>query len=225
MLATLSGKGPPATADRVFGQLRAQGALNLEETRRWIESMLNEGRWSTAYGHWAGIALAAGDRRLTAVHNGGFEHPPSNLGFDWRLAAVPGVYTETGPTEGASGTAAAHIHFLGRPVPRADLEQPLLLAPGPHQLSFRVRASELRSDQGLRWTLTCAGQSQAFVQGPAIDGDFDWKTLSMRFEIPRDCPGQWLRLGNPAAQGSSQVVSGDLWLDDVRIVSAGKAAQ
>lgn len=224
MLATLSGKAPPAVADHVFAQLRAHNALGPEETRDWLQSMLQQGRWSTAYSHWSGIALASG-QKLTAVYNGGFEQAPTDMGFDWRLATIPGVHTQIVATDGASGTAAAHVNFLGRPVPRADLEQPLLLAAGRYTMHFRARAGDLRSDQGLRWTLTCSNQAQPFAQGPALDGSFDWQTISMAIDVPVDCPGQWLRLTNPAPGGSSQSVSGDAWFDDFRIMPVTPPSQ
>ena len=121
---------------------------------------------------------------------------------------------------GASGTQAAHFHFIGRPAGGGGLQQPLLLAPGDYQLSLRAKAEFLHSEGGLQWIVRCAGGPTVAELGP-LEGSFDWDTRRVAFTVPADrCPGQWLELRNPAVRGSAQVVSGDLWIDDIAIAPA-----
>ncbi|UWX04058.1 hypothetical protein H1235_00670 [Pseudoxanthomonas sp. NC8] len=49
--------------------------------------------------------------------------------------------------------------------------------------------------------------------------------MTVPVEVPADCPGQWLRLNNPAPTRSTQWIEGELWLDDARILPAVQASE
>lgn len=216
MLKALLTTATPEASGRVLGALRQQGSLDDEEFRGWLAQLIRQDRWGEAYGRWAGnLDLHGGV--LPAVYNGGFDTEPSGTGFDWRILRVPGVLLEFAPDTGAKGPVA-HASFLGRAVARVNLEQPLLLAPGPYRLTVRMRADDLRSDSGLEWTVTCAGRGGKLASSEHLQGTSGWRQLAMDFEVPpNECPGQWLRLRNPAPRGSAQRISGEIWFDDVAI--------
>ena len=154
------------------------------------------------------------------LHDGGFEQPVTGQAFGWRFVDASGTYTEIGPAPGATGQAA-HFVFLGRPVRGGSLEQPLVLPPGAYRLRMRLMAQALQSQQGLEWTMTCDGQPRPFAIGDRIKGSFDWRETSIEFVVPaRGCAGQWLRLRNPAPNGSASKVTGDLWVDDLALGGA-----
>lgn len=204
-------------AGAVFAALRESGHIEEAELSYWLDALMAAGEWGLAYSYWASSLDLASGEALPMLYNGDFERPPSQQGFDWRTGLRPGSYTEFEPAAGARGQAA-HMVFSGRPVDLADLEQALALQPGRYRLSMRLRAVSLRSDQGLRWTLTCEGQPNPLAIGAPIEGTFDWRTASMDFLVPKTgCPGQRLRLDNPAPPGSASSVSGDLWVDDLRL--------
>lgn len=216
-LAILNKEGTPVALDQVYAWLQQHGELSKDETGRWLDRMLADRRWGEAYAHWVGTLGPGGARRLTPVHDGGFEVDPSGQGFGWRNDPVPGVFTDLEAGTGQNGSRAAHLHFIGRPAARGNLRQALLLAPGSFRLTLRARTDFLRSDQGLQWAVRCdKGATLATIAIP--DGSEGWRLLSTNFEVPADkCPGQWLELRNPAVSGSAQQVSGDLWIDDVAI--------
>jgi tetratricopeptide (TPR) repeat protein len=212
---------PPVRA--LYARLRESGGLSPAETARWLDELMRAGEWGAAYAHWASQA-AAGEGALPAVYNGGFEQTPSGSGFDWRLQRIAGTVTTIVPTPGGSGQAA-RIEFLGRQVAQAGLQQALLLPPGRHRVSMRTRAQGLRSDQGLEWVLECAGEAGVAGRSGRIGGDHGWRGLSWDAVVPaEDCPGQWLRLRNPAPKGTASTVAGTLWIDDVRIVPLARDA-
>lgn len=204
-------------ASAVFLALRDSGDLNEAQTSYWLDALMSAGRWDEARRYWAsGLPRDAGEP-VPLVYNGSFEQPSSQQGFDWRTGRQKGSYTEFEATEGSDGQAA-HMVFSGRPVDLADIEQALAMAAGDYVLSMRLRAVALRSDQGLRWIVICHGQSRPIAQGGAIEGTFEWRPAQLTFSVPESgCPGQWLRLDNPAPQGSASSVSGDLWVDDVEL--------
>ncbi|TAK39896.1 MAG: hypothetical protein EPO30_01685 [Lysobacteraceae bacterium] len=216
-LASLTSQDtPPGAMDRVYAGLQRHHTLAESELRLWLERMLRNGRWGEAYAHWVGT-LAPKPTELPSVYNGGFERPPSNMGFDWHELRNTGVFTSIGAATGAEGGQAAHFHFIGRPTPGGGLQQPILLAPGRYRLELRAKAEFLHSEQGLQWIVRCDGGATVAELGP-LEGSFGWQRLATEFTVPATaCPGQWLELHNPAVAGSAQVVSGDLWIDDVAI--------
>ena len=217
-LATLLAKGSPPAVDQVYGQLRRRGALSDGEVGRWLARMLRDGRWGEAYAQWVGT-LGPLPKGLPAVYNGGFEHDPTGIGFDWqKVARVEGVIIEMEPTPGAGGARAAHFRFIG-PAPGGGLRLPLLLGHGRHRLRLRARAEFLHTDQGLQWQVACDRGPTIAMLGP-LEGSFDWRSMQVDFSVPASgCPGQWLELRNPATSGAAQHASGDLWIDDIAIAS------
>jgi tetratricopeptide (TPR) repeat protein len=215
-LRILNKDASSVAVDRIYGWLQQHGELSKDETGRWLDRMLADGRWGDAYAHWVGT-LGKDAGRLAPVHDGGFGQDPSGQGFGWRNAPVRGVFTDIEAGAGPDGSRAAHLHFIGRPVARGNLRQALLLAPGRFRLSLKARSDFLRSDQGLQWIVRCErGPTIAELDVP--DGNAAWRTLSADFEVPAErCAGQWLELRNPAVRGTAQKVSGDLWIDDVAI--------
>ncbi len=205
----------PAPMDRVHAPLHRHGELDGDEFQWWLERMMRDGRWNEAYARWAGTLEP--QRSLPAVHNGSFDTAPGGRGFDWRTARVPGVALDF--VRGPHGDGlVAHARFFGRAVPHLGLEQPLLLAPGRYALSARMQARALRSGRGLEWVVVCAGQSRPLATLPLPTGTSDWRTDEVEFEVPAErCPGQWLRVRNPAPPGSAQLLSGEVWLDDIAI--------
>lgn len=205
---------PPVRA--LYARLREAGGMSRAETDRWLDALMLAGDWGAAYAHWASQA-AAGQGSLPAVYNGGFEQPPSGGGFDWRLRRVPGTATTIEPLA-AGGGHAARIDFLGRQVRQAGLEQALLLPPGRFRVTMQMRAQGLRSDQGLEWRLECAGKGGVAGRSERLGDDHGWREVSWQAVVPaEECPGQWLRLHNPAPTGSASLVTGSLWVDDVAI--------
>ena len=214
-LSALNAQGSPIAVDHVYSALRRRGELSEDETVRWLNRMLDDGRWGEAYAHWVGTLGPV--QRIPLVRNGNFEAEPSGMGFGWRNIRTAGVFTDVTEGAGRNGSRGAHIHFIGRPAARGNLRQALLLAPGHYRLSLQARAEFLRSERGLQLAIRCDRGPKVAVLGP-LEGSFDWQAMAVDFEIPRQkCPGQWLELLNPAVRGAAQQVSGDLWIDDVAI--------
>ncbi|RZA14318.1 MAG: tetratricopeptide repeat protein, partial [Lysobacteraceae bacterium] len=165
--------GNPVAAGQVMQALQDQGALDDAEYSRWLDSLLAQGRWGEAYARWAGPVAARGGV-VPILYNGDFSVAPSNTGFDWRIRRVPGVLVEFGEEPGANGPAA-HLQFLGRRIPNAGLEQPLMLSAGRYTLSTRTKARGLQTAMGLQWQVSCAGTGAVVMRSEPVDGSFGWK--------------------------------------------------
>ena len=207
-------------SDNLHAALRSRGALTAAESARWIDGMLADGRWGTAYAYWAGSLEQAPDV-LPLLYNGDFARPISSRGFDWRLRRTNGVVA--GRVDAPGGGHALRLTFLGRNVARTGLEQPLLLAPGRYRLDLRARTSGLRSHRGLQWQFTCSDNRTRIAAGATITTHPQWTPLSLEFEVPAEnCEGQWLRLVNPAPRGAAQALRGELQLGALEITPTAK---
>ena len=198
---------------RLMERLRAQGSVSPAEYARWLDSLLQQGRWGEAYARWAESAVLR-NGRLPLVYNGDFAQLPGGAGFDWRVRKVPGVLIQF-EDAGKGVGHVAYLRFLDRSIPQAGLEQPLMLQPGNYTLRLRMRARALRSELGLQWQVACAGPAGIAGRSEALDGSFDWRRIEVAVSIPdKGCPGQWLWLVNPVPAGAAQHVSGEAWASD-----------
>lgn len=206
--------------DRVFSGLQSTAGLSREESERWFQYLIGTGRWGEAYSRWAGgLGLAAG-ANLPAIYNGGFEKPVSGIGFDWVMRGEPGVQILRSSIHHRRGRWSAQVNFLNRRANNIQFQQNLLLGPGRYRLRFSARARNLRSDKGLEWAITCAGQSEPLATSPRMEGSFDWQLMHTDFTVPASaCPAQLLWLRNPGADGAAKLVSGTLWFDNFRITT------
>lgn len=216
ILRATTARGLPDAADNLHGALRARGGLEPAETARWIDGMLRDGRWGSAYARWAS-GIEDRPERLPVPWNGDFAREPSSSGFDWRVRRTAGVLFDR--IDVAGGGQAARLRFLGRPVARPGLEVPLLLGPGDHVLRLRARTVNLRSDQGLEWELACGDGRTRIASGARVRESREWTRLELPFTVPgaEGCEGQWLRLVNPAPRGVAQTLRGELHLSDITI--------
>ena len=214
-LRELQRSADPDTTSLVMASLEGAGGLEAEESARWVDNLIRSGQWGKAYAHWAGT-LQEGVR-LSPVFNGDFAHTPSGSGFDWRTPRIAGQTVTFEPADhGATGNVAA-IEFRGRPAARGGLEQALLLAPGTYELQVRLRTQGLRSDGGLEWVVACAKGNRVLGRSARITGTTDWVTLTTPVKVPADCPGQWLRLVNPAPTARAKWTEGQLWIDNIQL--------
>jgi tetratricopeptide (TPR) repeat protein len=198
---------------RLMERLRAQGSVSPAEYARWLDSLLQQGRWGEAYARWAeGAVLRNG--RLPLLYNGDFAQMPGDAAFDWHLRKIPGVLVQFEDAGKGSGRAA-YLRFLDRRIPHAGLEQPVMLQPGNYTLRLRMRARALRSEMGLQWQVVCAGRAGVAGRSEPLDGSFDWRHIEVTVSVPdKDCPGQWVRLVNPVPAGAAQRISGEAWVRD-----------
>ncbi len=212
--------GNPAHADAVLGALQRRGGLDAEESSAWIESLLRDGRWGEAHARWAAPRVASGNP-LPLLYNGDFAQAPTGQGFDWRIPEVAGAIVDFEAAPGSRGRAL-HVRFLGRRVAGAVLEHALLLPPGAYRLDFQRRLEGLRSDNGLQWTLACAGDGETVLaRSQPLSGSRGWQAEQVSFTVPaQGCSGQWLRLGNAGQVRAGQLVSGDLWLASLAVHGA-----
>lgn len=204
----------PTAAARVYEQLEREHALRPEEYSGWIDGLITAGQWDEAHMRW--VAKMQGGRPGGAQpYNGDFSSDPSNHGFDWRLPVGAAMSTEFEPVAGTR-RRTLHLHFFGQTINAALLEHALRLGAGDHILQMRIRTRSLSSAEGVAFQVACPNGTVIGAGDPLI-GSADWQTAEIIVRVPPSgCPGQWLRL-NQVWSGAGARLSGDLWVDDVRV--------
>lgn len=202
----------------LFDALRTRpGGLAAGELSPWLDRLVREGRAGQAYLLWAANLPADRQKSLGNVFNGGFEFAPDPVGFGWRFGRVSGARIERLGGPGVTGQAALRLAFEHRRVPFAHVRQMLALAPGRYELSLRARADGLRSERGLVWQVSCVTGGPVLGQTEPLRGRTPWHSREMEFEVPENCPGQWLLLRVPARIEAEQQIGGRAWFDDLKI--------
>jgi hypothetical protein len=176
-----------------------------------VASLVDEGRYPLALQLHDAYRPAPRDKGL--VRDPDFADPAQTFPFGWS-------FTQTGALD------ASRISLAGRPAlsyrsladgsGQAAL-QLLLLPPGGYHLA--VRTAGPASDPAALpvWSLTCAqgagGQLGAVDQPAGAAGVAD-----LAFDVPADCPAQWLRLAlRPAQAGESSGA-----IASVRVTASGR---
>lgn len=182
-----------------------------------IRHLKAEGRWLDAYVVW----LSLWKKPLALLFNGDFEQPFISHGFDWEITdtnlhrAGAQVY-QSGRGERGQ---VLQVVFTGREMRLPIVRQHLLLTPGRYRLTGEFQSSELRSQQGLSWVLSCAvGGQELGHSAPVLAQGRQWQTLELDFVVPPDCGfGVALALLPQAAFEARAGIRGEVLFDRFRL--------
>jgi hypothetical protein len=157
----------------------------------------------------------------TLVTNSGFDEADHPGPFQWRLSEKAGIAAEITADDLAPSNVALRVVYDGYAT-GTIAEQLVYLAPGPYRLTAAVRTESGNPADRLAWSLTCAtagGGERASTPAGAGGAPSDaWVTMSGRFEVPANCPAQWLRLETRAADRRDPTL---VWFDRVKLAPAG----
>lgn len=216
LLSRLIGQGPgrlePTDAQYMIGQLKAE--------RRWLE----------AHALW----LYMWQKPLPLVFNGEFEGNFVRGGFDWETPSSTNDHRNGAQVDQLvrkDHGRVLRVSFNGKAFRAPIVRQQLVAPPGHYRLSTQWQSTDLRSEHGLAWSLTCLSDQRldaegkligqprelAWIEGLKPEGR-DWKTAQAEFDVPPDC-GMVLELAlRPQAAFEARTgLRGDIVLDNVRI--------
>lgn len=151
------------------------------------------------------------------LFNGGFETTPSGSPFDWQLPERTNVSAYFASRADNSAEHALLVEFGSGRAEFSGVSQLTMLNPGRYKVKGSFK-HDLDGPRGVIWTVYCAdqkiiGQSQRFV-GMAQD----WSRFEFGFSVPeKGCAAQALVLGLAARSPSEQLLSGEVWFDDLTI--------
>lgn len=213
----------PMLAAAVLGRRAAAGLAHRDEVGCMTERLRRAGRWDAAYQLWLNSLPRERLADVGFVFNGGFEHAPSGVGFDWIAEASPAQGVEYLVAGGATGRRALRVTWSGKRVGGPAVRQFLALEPGRYELSGSARLEALQSVRGIQWALRCAGAAAAAPPlgvSPRFLGSGDWQRFAFPVDVPTRCAGQVLQLEPVGLHEGTTYVTGKAWFDDLRLARA-----
>lgn len=207
-------------------QLAANLAILLEASRTPLTNSELQGLYRVLLVKQQFQALGTVRERLNrpspgeAVTNGGFGQADAPEPFQWRLFQKAGIGAEIAADDLRVSNPALRIDYDGYAA-GTIVEQLTTLSPGSYGLTAEVRSEAGDPAARLAWTLTCVTDGGAIASVPAGARDAPrnrWTRLSGQFQVPADCPAQWLRLVTRADDRRSPTL---VWYDRVTISPVG----
>jgi hypothetical protein len=207
VLAHLAGKGEIEAAMRLAGS----GPSSAEDggAPHWqnllLEKLVEKGDVGRARSLWARFAGVDAGALGYGVYDGQFRRAPGPAPFNWRFSESGSGVAE--PTK----QPALQVDYYGR----ADAElasQLLQLAPGRHVLTFTVSGSSPKGGGAVSWRLVCARSKTEIAAFALSNLSYTPRRLSLPFNVPANCPAQWLRLTGTTADlpAAHNVIIADL---------------
>jgi hypothetical protein len=195
----------------------------VDELRAYLGRLLALGEFERAHSETVAFLPPGRVAEDGGISNGDFDEPVDNLPFGWSIGKVRGATAEI-VTDG-NDNKALRVQFHNTRVRYQHVSQLLMLEPGVYRLTGRVRTIALQNERGLEWAVHCAGNGKVIGATPRASGTIAWSDFETVFVIPAEaeCAAQLLRLVLPARVASEQQISGEVWYDDVSVVSAPEA--
>ena len=211
-------------AERFWGEVAAApGQLPLTAALGYVEDLLRRGHYRAAGQVWSHLqrtGVVAGASAASLVFNSGFEQPPLPAGLDWHLPPQKYLAADSASPVAHGGGRALRLEFT---VPsNAEYEpayQFVPVAPGEsYRLSAWVRSESITSDSGPRLRVedpqcpACLSLASAGTVGTQ-----SWQQMELQFRAP--ATGEMIRLSlwRPRSRSFPMEISGQFWLDDVRL--------
>src|SRR5581483_11397215 len=178
----------------------------------WLPSLLNTltaaGKYGQARAIWARMSHAQGGSDQL-IYDSSFSDRTSPPPFNWPLTS-----STVGLAERQPG-GRLHVLFYGQEDGFLASEL-LLLTPGAYRLSMQLLGDPSRA-HNLNWSIWCdkAGEPIASITLDAA------AALGWRFEVPKACPAQWLKLSGVSGDVPQQT---DITIGSLKLEKAGPGA-
>ena len=186
-------KLPLASALPLITQLTQADQLTPALGQYLIRGLKTEGLWLEAHSLWRHLW----NRPLDWVFNGDFEQAFVLGGFDWEVADAndhrSGARIERVGRKDRG--QVLQVSFTGKAMRPPVLRQDMLLLPGRYRLRGSFQSTDLRSEQGLAWVVTCAKDGRELGRSPALKTTGrDWANFEAEINMPADCSSFGARL-------------------------------
>jgi hypothetical protein len=213
------GRVDPLVPATLLARRIGAGLAGRDEVRCGIDSLRGAGHWEAAYQLWLNTLPRERLAEVGYVFNGGFEHAPSGLGFDWVVDERSPAHSADFPMgSAAAGQRALRVGWTGKRIAGPAILQRLALQPGRYELSGLVRLDQLQSVRGVQWALRCAAEPRSSLgASPRFMGSVEWQRFAFQLEVPESCVGQLLQLEPAGLNEGATYVAGRAWFDELRL--------
>jgi hypothetical protein len=188
------------------------------DLKPYLDVLIEHKYFELAYYVWLQFLGPEQLRSIGLLFNGSFEGTPSGLPFDWVMRGGAGATVEIMDRPDLEGQHALYIEFSQGRVEFPGVTQLIMLGPGTYRFRGKYRG-ELVGRRGLVWRTMCAGTWTPLGEGAIPPAPVPtWRDVEFSFTVPNaNCRAQQLRLDLDARMASEQLVTGSVWLDDLRI--------
>ncbi len=185
----------------------------------YLDRLILLGRFEEAYQDWRATS-SQGEMLTRYLYNGNFEAPLDGLPFNWVFADAGGAEIQITEAADRGNSHALRVQFSGARAQLGRVGQLLMLGPGGYRLELAVKASDLRTERGLVWQISCAKSGMVLAETNPVTGAIPWTELAVKLSVPAsDCGAQWLKLTIPARTASESEIEGDVWFQDFRVTA------
>ncbi|MES2444546.1 MAG: hypothetical protein V4574_17100 [Pseudomonadota bacterium] len=196
--------------------LRAHdGQLTRREVVAFVNHLTDHANYPLARQVW--LRTLEGEARgdVATVFDGNFrqdagaEADQPRYAFEWTLESGHGAMASVGTPPMLVGETALDVR--AGEAEQVLARQVILLAPGPHTLSYDTAVGDGLSPQGFTWRLACVGGSGLRVAAGPSRTVGTWRTATLRFDVPHGCGAQRIELVALASGDGSA----EAWFDHV----------
>ena len=189
-----------------------------KELAPYLNALIARNLVDNAYNVWLQFLPKAELDSLGLISHPDFEHDPTGLPFDWKIAQGVNAIAEFVPN--GERERALHITFGYGRVQFPEASQVVLLPPGKYRIEGKVRG-KITAKRGLRWQVRCAsGPKRVLGETDMLMGHSpQWRVFALEAEVPliEECRGQTLRLFHDSRSASEELISGEAWFAGLRL--------
>jgi tetratricopeptide (TPR) repeat protein len=198
----------------------------------YLDTLIGAGRADEAYQVWTGLqkkglirysSLPSGENFIS---NGDFEDELLNFGFAWRIVPVEGAYAGLDTSTYHSPSHALLIQFLGKQnLLYQHVYQYVKVYPGQsYHLQAFMKTEAITTDSGPRLEVSDAYNAAALDKlTDDLTGSSDgWMPLLLDFTAGPKTELIVVRLTRLPSKKFDNLISGEVWLDDVQLTPGQK---
>jgi hypothetical protein len=151
--------------------------------------------------------------RGASLSDGTFAKTSLQMGFDWRYAAISGVWSSTSHADSSlrlefSGNQPESCELLSQPVP--------LLPDRRYKLVARYRTDGIVAAGGLRWRVQSLDRKLSLLDGVMSKATEDYADETFEFRTPAQKTPATIVLAYTRSPGTTRI-EGRLWLQSVKL--------
>jgi tetratricopeptide (TPR) repeat protein len=196
----------------------------------YIDSLIRAGRHKDAQQVW-GDLIRRGAVKSTyqvteenLIVNGDFEEDPLNMGFDWRMNRVEGVYTAVDGTTFHSPGHSLLVQFSGKAnIYYRHTYQYVPVQPGrTYLLQGFIKTEDITTDSGPRLEVRDAYDPHLLRElSEGLTGStLGWQMVSLEFTPGPKTDFVTVGLTRLPSRKLDNLVAGRLWIDDLSLKAA-----
>jgi tetratricopeptide (TPR) repeat protein len=207
-------------------------AFSPDQSSPYIDSLIGAQRADEAYQVWTDlqkkglIRYSSLPSEKNLISNGEFEDELLNMGFDWRIIPVEGVYAGLDTSTYHSPSHALLVQFTGKQnLHYLHVYQYVKVSPGQsYRLQAFMKTDGITTDSGPRLEVHDAYNAVALNRlTDDLTGTSDgWTSLLLDFATGPKTALIVVRLVRLPSKKFDNLIAGKVWLDDVQLTPVQK---